>query len=120
MATSVRDDGEEQVEEPEPGEDGYWPALEILNETKYDYLVKWDGVDPETGRAWEPSWTRKSEVTDDLIEAWEAKEAAKVKKGRGGILVPFRRRRNTDRGTSSEETKETTRLHCICAEQACC
>lgn len=87
MATSVHSDsGEEQVEGSEPGEDGYWPALEILNERKYDYLVNWDGIDPETGRAWTPSWTRKTEVTEDLIEVWEAKKAAKKKKNRRGVL----------------------------------
>lgn len=87
MVLSVRSDDEEaQVEEAEPGEDGYWPALEILNERKHDYLVNWDGIDPETGRAWTPSWTRKSEVTEDLIEVWEAKKALKKKGGRGGVL----------------------------------
>jgi len=87
MATSVHsDDDEEKAEGSEPGEDGYWPALEILNERKHDYLVNWDGTDPETGRAWPPSWTRKTEVTDDLIEVWEVKKAAKKRKGRRGVL----------------------------------
>lgn len=87
MATSVHsDDDEEKVEGPEPGEDGYWPALEILNERKRDYLVLWDGTDPETGKAWEPSWTSKTEVTEDLIEVWVAKKAAKKKKNRRGVL----------------------------------
>lgn len=87
MVLSVHGDGEEdQVEEAEPGEDGYWPALEILGEKKHDYLVNWDGINPETGRAWTPSWTRKSEVTEDLIEVWEAKKASKKKDGRRGVL----------------------------------
>ena len=87
MVSSVHSDGEEeQAEGPEPGEDGYWPALEILNERKYDYLVNWDGIDPETGKAWTPSWTRKTEVTEDLIEVWEAKKAAKKKNKRRGVL----------------------------------
>lgn len=87
MATSVHsDDDEEQVEESEPGEDGYWPALEILNERKRDYLVNWDGINPETGTPWSPSWTRKSEVTNDLIEVWRAKKAAKKKNSRRGAL----------------------------------
>jgi len=87
MATSVHSDGEEeQVEESEPGEDGYWPALEILNERKHDYLVNWDGINPGTGRAWSPSWTRKTEVTEDLIDVWETKKAAKKKNKRRGTL----------------------------------
>lgn len=87
MVTSVHNDGgEEQVEGTEPGEDGYWPALEILNERKHDYLVNWDGINPGTSRAWSPSWTRKTEVTDDLIEVWEAKKAAKKKTNRRGVL----------------------------------
>jgi len=85
MATSTRGDGEEQAGEAEPGEDGYWPALEILGERKHEYLVNWDGTDPETGRPWSPSWTRKTEVTDDLIEAWGEKKAAKKKKKPPGM-----------------------------------
>jgi len=86
MVTSVHSDGEEdQLQGSELGEDGYWPALDILNERKHDYLVNWDGIDPETGKPWAPSWTRKSEVTEDLIEAWEAKKAAK-KNNRRGVL----------------------------------
>lgn len=75
------------MEEPE---DGYWPALEILNERKLDYLVNWDGLDPATGKAWAPSWTKKSEVTEDLIEVWKAKKAAKKKGGRRGKFLSFR------------------------------
>jgi hypothetical protein len=26
------------------------------------YKVDWDGVDPETGRAWSPTWVRKTYV----------------------------------------------------------
>jgi hypothetical protein len=101
MATSVHSDGEEdQLEESEPGEDGYWPALEILNERKHDYLVHWDGVNPETGRAWTPSWTAKTEVTEDLIEAWQAKKAAKKKRNRRGALGPLRRGMGIDWSTS--------------------
>lgn len=86
MATSVHSsEEEEQVEVAEPGEDGYWPALEILNERKNDYLVNWDGINPETGRAWTPSWTGKSEVTEDLVEAWDAKKATKKKNNRRGV-----------------------------------
>lgn len=87
MARSVHGDSEEeQVEEPEPGEDGYWPALEILKERKYTYLVEWDGINPETGKAWEPTWTMKTEVTEDLVEVWDAKKAAKKKKSRRGAF----------------------------------
>jgi len=85
MATSVHGDGEEQAGEAEPGEDGYWPALEILGEKRHEYLVNWDGTDPETGLPWTPTWTRKTEVTDDLIEAWKEKQAAKKKKKPPGM-----------------------------------
>lgn len=87
MATTIHSDEElEQVEEAEPGDDGYWPAIEILNERKHDYLVNWDGINPDTGRAWTPSWTRKAEVTEDLVEAWEATKATKGKDNRRGVL----------------------------------
>jgi hypothetical protein len=90
MATNVHSDEEEEVEGSEPGEDGYWPAIEILKERKHDYLVNWDGIDPETGRAWTPSWTNKAVVTEDLIEVWEAKKAAKKKNNRRGMLGSVR------------------------------
>lgn len=90
MTTGVHSDKEEQIEVDEPGEDGYWPALEILSERKRDYLVNWDGINPETGRAWTPSWTAKSEVTEDLIEAWETKKVAKKKNNRRGVLESAR------------------------------
>lgn len=90
MTARVYSDEEEQVEVAEPSEDGYWPALEILNERRHDYLVNWDGIDPETGRAWTPSWTKKTEVTEDLVEAWEVKKAAKKKYNRRGVLESAR------------------------------
>jgi hypothetical protein len=90
MTTRIHSDKEEQTEADEPGEDGYWPALEILSERRHDYLVNWDGINPETGRAWTPSWTRKTEVTEDLIEAWETKKATKKKNSRRGVLESAR------------------------------
>lgn len=90
MAASVHSDDEEQADFSEPGEDGYWPAIEILKERKHDYLVNWDGINPETGRAWTPSWTGKSEVTEDLIEAWEAIKYATRKNTRRSVFDSVR------------------------------
>ena len=87
MATKVHSvEAEGQIE---GSDDEYWPAIEILAERKGDYLVNCDGINPDTGRAWTPSWTSKTVVTEDLVEAWEAKKAAKKKGSRRGVPSPW-------------------------------
>ena len=34
----------------------WFQALEILDESNSQYLVRWAGIDPSTGNEWEPSW----------------------------------------------------------------
>jgi hypothetical protein len=87
-----------------PVKTGTGLLLRSLTSRKHDYLVKWDGINPETGRAWTPSWTsKKTEVTEDLIEVWETKKAAKKKKINVEVcLVPLGARMNTDYGISSQ------------------
>ena len=66
----------------EPGPDDnetLWNVLEIIKENKTRYLVKWEGVDPETGKPWDPSWVPKSDCTDGLILEWKVKKAKKDK-----------------------------------------
>ena len=58
-----------------------WEILEILEETKDQYLVAWAGNGPD-GKPWEPGWTDKPlKHAPEILAAWEAKKAkAKAKK----------------------------------------
>ncbi|WWC89509.1 uncharacterized protein L201_004433 [Kwoniella dendrophila CBS 6074] len=59
--------------------DNLWEVSEILDErgarATGDYLVQWKGFDPETGKPWEPSWTKKEGCTPNLIRDWKIKKA---------------------------------------------
>jgi hypothetical protein len=39
-------------------QDNYWEAIEILDQKGDQFLVSWAGIDPETGKQWEPTWVR--------------------------------------------------------------
>jgi hypothetical protein len=71
----------------EPGGDSdreLWAATTILDERKRkkgvrtvgEYLVDWEGTDPETGKRWEPSWEPKKDCTNVLIQEWKSKKKA--------------------------------------------
>lgn len=36
--------------------DRYWTAETILDEDRTRYRIKWEGIDPKTGRPYEPTW----------------------------------------------------------------
>ncbi|KAG8874887.1 hypothetical protein FRB97_005571 [Tulasnella sp. 331] len=58
-----------------------WLAKRILAEHKTKgYKVDWEGKDPSTGKAWEPTWVPQSHCTKALIEDW--KEFKKVNQER--------------------------------------
>lgn len=42
--------------------------------SKGKYLIKWAGLDPETGEPWLPSWEPRDGVSNDLIAEWKAKK----------------------------------------------
>ncbi|KAJ7182857.1 hypothetical protein C8R43DRAFT_15141, partial [Mycena crocata] len=56
-----------------------YDAIEILKEKKGQYLIKWDGVDPATGKPWPDSWANKRDCTDDIVATWKLKKAQKKK-----------------------------------------
>jgi hypothetical protein len=37
-------------------------------------LIQWEGVDPETGEAWKPTWERRRDVTVALAADWKEKK----------------------------------------------
>ncbi|KZT09582.1 uncharacterized protein LAESUDRAFT_511729 [Laetiporus sulphureus 93-53] len=57
-----------------------YDAIEILAERGNQYKVRWDGVDPQTGKPWAPSWVGKHDCTDNLIYEWKVKQARKKKR----------------------------------------
>jgi hypothetical protein len=68
--------------------DQLWEALCILNERRAsrrgarkgarEYLIKWIGIDPDTGRAWESSWEPEENANEALVASWE-QEKARIK-----------------------------------------
>ena len=65
----------------EPGSDDdetLWSVLQIVKESRDRYLVKWAGVDPDTGKPWDMSWVPKHDCTDDLIHEWKVSKSKKV------------------------------------------
>ncbi|KAL7421558.1 hypothetical protein Q5752_003327 [Cryptotrichosporon argae] len=65
---------------------GLWEAIEILEERGAprtgEYLVRWAGDDPSTGKAWKPTWEPKTGCTNALIVEWKAKKANMGRAGR--------------------------------------
>ncbi|KAI5475591.1 hypothetical protein MNV49_001147 [Pseudohyphozyma bogoriensis] len=54
--------------------DERWAALK-LKETKTKYLIEWSGTDPDTGKAWEPSWEPKANASATLVKKWDKSKA---------------------------------------------
>ncbi|KAJ3720582.1 hypothetical protein C8R42DRAFT_582513 [Lentinula raphanica] len=55
-----------------------WDALEIVGESATRFKIKWDGIDPATGRRWLDSWVQKHDATPDLVKAWRIKHPHKI------------------------------------------
>ena len=58
--------------------DDLWDAIAILDERGETgsgfYLIQWDGIDPDTGKAWEPTWEHRRDVTPALAAEWKQKK----------------------------------------------
>jgi hypothetical protein len=52
----------------------------IVDERRGEYQVRWEGVNPETGRPWALDWVKKSDCTDDLVAEWKEKKALMTEK----------------------------------------
>ncbi|KAJ3977959.1 hypothetical protein EV361DRAFT_305371 [Lentinula raphanica] len=86
-----------------------WDALEIVGESATRFKIKWDGIDPATGRRWLDSWVQKHDATPDLVKAWRIKHPHKISaakkrsskstsrnsKGRGGSEASTSKRTST-------------------------
>lgn len=77
-------ESEPQFIPQEDDEETLWQVIEIIAEKGNKYKVRWAGVDPKTGKAWDPDWVTKPNVTSDLVKEWKLKKAKKKKsKGSG-------------------------------------
>jgi hypothetical protein len=56
-----------------------WAADCILDEHVVrgvrKYYIQWNGTDPDTGKAWEPSWEPAENANDLLVAHWEQERA---------------------------------------------
>jgi len=52
------DDDDSELEIAEADSQGFWKALEILDETSTQYRIKWAGTN-EKGKPWEPTWVSR-------------------------------------------------------------
>ncbi|KAL1799312.1 hypothetical protein ACET3X_003349 [Alternaria dauci] len=59
--------------------DALWAAECILDEKFIHgvrrYHIQWKGIDPDTGKAWEPTWEPEENANDDLVADWEQEKA---------------------------------------------
>lgn len=46
----------------------------VIPPTVIQYLIDWEGVDPETGKDWDPSWENGDGATQGLIDDWERRK----------------------------------------------
>ena len=68
-------------------EETLWKVIEITAERPKFYKVRWDGLNPETGKPWPQSWVPKSDCTDDLRKWWKKKREEEAKKTGKGVLA---------------------------------
>ncbi len=63
-----------------------YQAFEILEE---GYLVRWAGIDPDTGEPWKPTWVPKRDCGEELITRWELNEQSTAKglPGSGSLSI---------------------------------
>jgi hypothetical protein len=76
--------GETQFIPQSDDEQTLWRVVEITAERPKHYKVKWDGLNPDTGRPWAQSWVPKGDCTDDLRKEWKKKLLRKEEAKKAG------------------------------------
>ncbi|GAA6061323.1 hypothetical protein JCM10212_003213 [Sporobolomyces blumeae] len=67
------DDGEAEESSQSAAEadsQGFWKALEIMDETATQYRIRWAGKD-EHGQPWAPTWEPKRNANQQLVQEWK-------------------------------------------------
>ncbi|KAK9899803.1 hypothetical protein P389DRAFT_207425 [Cystobasidium minutum MCA 4210] len=91
------------------GDEEQFPARRILDEDtkKRRYKVDWEGVNPDTGRAWSPTWEPYEFVSEALINEFKLKQrrraASGLEKASRAALRDFDIKRNKSHTPSEEE-----------------
>lgn len=84
-------DTDSSSDEEPPAKDSQieWEALRILDQRGrgfgLKYKIEWKGVDPATGKQWEPTWERASNAGESLVASWrryKQEEAWKLQEGK--------------------------------------
>ena len=87
-SSAASTDDENQFIPLSDDEETLWTVIEITAERPRQYKVRWEGLDPATGRPWAQSWVPKTDCTDDLRDNWKRKKAQKKeRKGKGMCYV---------------------------------
>ncbi|KAJ3732709.1 hypothetical protein DFJ43DRAFT_291464 [Lentinula guzmanii] len=55
-----------------------WDAVEIVGESATQFKIKWDGMNPATGKPWPDSWVQKHDATPDLVQGWRLDHPRKI------------------------------------------
>ncbi|KAJ3782564.1 hypothetical protein GGU10DRAFT_77679 [Lentinula aff. detonsa] len=55
-----------------------WDAVEIVGESATQFKIKWDGMNPATGKPWPDSWVQKHDATPDLVQGWRLNHPRKI------------------------------------------
>jgi hypothetical protein len=98
--------------EPNNQSDTLWAAECILDEQVFrgvrKYYIQWKGTDPDTGKAWAPTWEPEENANELLVADWEqekARELAQVHEEFGGS----NRRQSAQRQEAQTETSSRIR-----------
>ncbi|KAH6909770.1 hypothetical protein BKA70DRAFT_175746 [Coprinopsis sp. MPI-PUGE-AT-0042] len=109
----------EDEEDSEDEANKLWTVLGIVAERKKSYKIRWEGNDPATGKPWPNSWTRKEDVTGDVIEEWLAlpeeerrrrtEEEDRFEKEEKKKTAKFRKSKGSARRASTKSTAKSRR-----------
>ncbi|KAA1128805.1 hypothetical protein PGTUg99_022012 [Puccinia graminis f. sp. tritici] len=94
-----------------------WEAIEILKERGGKYYIRWAGIDPETNKAWKPTWEPKRMANELLVDDWKEKKKKKRKRRSSGrnsyrseSISYWSSTHSTTAKTTAELTRTSTRL----------
>ena len=86
-----------------------WEALRILAQEgqrfELKYLIEWAGIDPATGKPWEPTWEKASNAGESLRKSWEQETVRKALEEKKTTTIT---RRRTQHLSASEQPQAQT------------
>ena len=86
-----------------------WEALRIIAQEgqgfDFKYLIEWAGIDPATGKQWEPTWEKASNASESLRKSWEQESVRKALEEKEATAIS---RRRTQHLRASEQPQAQT------------